>query len=149
MSKKTELEEAMKDALRAGDTERKNTLRLVLTAIKEAEVRDQTEMDDEGVLGILQKQVKSRRETIADAEKAGRPDLIADAESEIAILEDYLPKQMSDAELEALVDEAIAQTGASSPADMGKVMGVLMPKVQGRADGGKISQTVKAKLQGG
>src|SRR5690606_10375845 len=103
----------------------------------------------EGVLGILQKQVKSRRETIADAEKAGRPDLIAGAESEIAILEDYLPKQMSDAELEALVDEAIAQTGASSPADMGKVMGALIPKVQGRADGGKISQTVKAKLQGG
>ena len=149
MSKKTELENAMKDALRAGDTERKNTLRLVLTAIKEAEVRDQTEMDDEGVLGILQKQVKSRRETIADAEKAGRPDLIAVAESEIAILEDYLPKQMSDEELEALVDEAIAQTGASSPADMGKVMGALMPKVQGRADGGKISQTVKARLQGG
>ncbi len=149
MSKKTELENAMKDALRAGDTERKNTLRLVLTAIKEAEVRDQSEMDDDGVLGILQKQVKSRRETIADAEKAGRPDLIDGAESEIAILEDYLPKQMSDEELAALVDEAIAQTGASSPADMGKVMGALMPKVQGRADGGKISQTVKAKLQGG
>jgi hypothetical protein len=149
MSKKTELEEAMRESLRSGDTERKNTLRLVLTAIKEAEVRDQAEMDDDGVLVILQKQVKSRRETIVDAEKAGRPDLIKDAESEIAILEDYLPKQMSDAELEALVDEAIAQTGAVSPADMGKVMGVLMSKVQGRADGGKVSQTVKAKLQGG
>jgi hypothetical protein len=149
MSKKTELEDAMRESLRSGDTERKNTLRLVLTAIKEAEVRDQAEMDDDGVLVILQKQVKSRRETIADAEKAGRPDLIKDAESEIAILEDYLPKQMSDEELEALVDEAIAQTGAASPADMGKVMGVLMSKVQGRADGGKVSQTVKAKLQGG
>ena len=149
MSKKTELEDAMRESLRSGDTERKNTLRLVLTAIKEAEVRDQAEMDDDGVLVILQKQVKSRRETIADAEKAGRPDLIKDAESEIAILEDYLPKQMSDEELGALVDEAIAQTGAASPADMGKVMGVLMSKVQGRADGGKVSQTVKAKLQGG
>jgi uncharacterized protein YqeY len=149
MSKKTELEDAMRESLRSGDSERKNTLRLVLTAIKEAEVRDQAEMDDDGVLVILQKQVKSRRETIADAEKAGRPDLIKDAESEIAILEDYLPKQMSDEELEALVDEAIAQTGAASPADMGKVMGMLMSTVQGRADGGKISQTVKAKLQGG
>lgn len=139
----------MKEALRSGDSERKNTLRLVLAAIKEAEVREQEELDEGEVLAILQKEVKSRQESIADAEKAGRADLVESAKSEIAILEDYLPQQMSEEELSALVEEAIKETGASSPGDMGKVMGVLMPKVQGRADGSKVSQLVRAKLQGG
>ena len=149
MSKKTELENAMKEALRSGDNERKNTLRLVLAAIKEAEVREQDELDEAAVQAVLQKEVKSRNESIADAKKAERPDLVASAEAEIAILKDYLPQEMSAEELAALVAEAVQATGASSMADMGKVMGALMPKVQGRADGGQVSQMVREALQGG
>lgn len=149
MSTKTELETAMKEALRSGDTVRKNTLRLALTAIKEAEVREQEELDDAAILGILQKEVKSRQETLEEAEGAGRDDLVQAARDEIAVLEDYLPQQMSEEELEKLVDAAIAEAGASSPADMGKVMKAVLPMVQGRADGGKVSQMVRAKLQEG
>lgn len=149
MSMKTELENAMKEALRSGETVRKNTLRLVLAAIKEAEVREQIALDAAAILSILQKEVKSRQETMDEAEKAGREDLAQAARDEIAILEDYLPQQMSPEELEKLVDEAIAETGASTPAEMGNVMKAVLPKVQGRADGSKVSQMVRAKLQGG
>lgn len=149
MSMKTELENALKEALRAGDTVRKNTLRLVLTAIKEAEVREQEELDDAAILSILQKEVKSRQETAEEAKKAERQDLVQAAKDEIAVLEDYLPQQMSAEELEKLIDAAIAETGASSPADMGSVMKAVLPQVQGRADGGQVSQMVRAKLQEG
>jgi hypothetical protein len=149
MSMKTELENALKEAMRSSDVVRRGTLRMVLSAVKEAEIQKQGELDDPTVLSLLQKEVKSRQESIADAEKAGRPDLVESAETEMAILEEYLPKQLSDAELDALVTAAIAESGASSPAEMGNVMKVLLPKVQGRADGGRVSQAVRGRLQGG
>src|SRR3990172_2177369 len=128
MSMKTELENALKEAMRFSDVVRRGTLRMVLSAVKEAEIQKQGELDDPTVLSLLQKEVKSRQESIADAEKDGGPDLVESAETEMAILEEYLPKQLSDAELDALVTAAIAESGASSPAEMGKVMKVLLPK---------------------
>jgi hypothetical protein len=148
MSKKNELETALKEAMRAQDTMRKNTLRLVLSAIKEAEVLKQDDLDDAAVLGILQKEVKSRQESISDAEKAKRDDLIKESRGEIKILEDYLPKAMSDEDLDMLITEAIAESGASALTEMGNVMKLVLPRVQGRADGGKVSQIVRQKLQG-
>ena len=149
MSMKTELENALKEAMRFSDVVRRGTLRMVLSAVKEAEIQKQGELDDPTVVSLLQKEVKSRQESIADAEKAGRPDLVESAKTEMAILEEYLPKQLSDAELDTLVTAAIAESGASSAAEMGKVMKVLLPKVQGRADGGRVSQAVRGRLQGG
>ncbi len=148
MSKKTELEAALKDALRANDTLRKNTVRGVLAAIKEAEVLKRGELDDAAILGILQKELKSRQEALAEAEKAGRSDLIENAKTESKIIEAYLPAGLSAAELEAIVTAAIKETGAISPADMGKVMKIVVPQIQGRADGGQVSQLVRTKLQG-
>lgn len=148
MSKKKDFEQALKEAMRAKDSLRKSTLRGVLTAIKEAEVREQSDLDDTAILAILQKEVKSRQESIADAERAGRDDLIKSAQAETAVLEEYLPEAISDEELEALVIEAITEVGASTPGDMGKVMKLILPRIEGRADGGKVSQVVRQKLQG-
>jgi hypothetical protein len=145
MSLKDELNNALKDAMRANDALRKMVLRGALSNIKLTEV-DSGELSEGDLLGIIQKEVKSRRESIADAEKAERDDLINNAEAEIAILEEFLPQGLSEAELKALVDEAIAEVGAASPADMGKVMGVLMPRIQGRADGGAASKLVRDAL---
>ena len=116
---------------------------MVLSAIKLVEVDKGESLEDGEVLVILQKEIKSHRESIADAEKAGRSDLIADSEAEISILEGYLPQSFSQDEIEEMANEVIAQEGASSLQDMGKVMKVLMPKVQGRADGSLVSQTVR------
>lgn len=118
-----------------------------MTAIKLAEVEKGEELDDKGVLAILQKEAKARQETIVDAEKADRPDLIEEAKVELEILQKYLPEALSPEELEALVKEAIAEVEASSMADMGKVMQAVMPKVQGRADGGQVNQLVRQLLQ--
>jgi uncharacterized protein YqeY len=148
MSKKKELEDALKASLKANDTVRKNTLRLVLTSIKEAEVREQTELDDAAIVSILQKEVKSRQETLDEAKGAGRDDLAEAAQAEIEVLESYLPQQMDDAELESIIDAAIAETGASAVSDMGNVMKAVLPQVSGRADGGRVSQIVRQKLQG-
>jgi len=148
MSKKHEFETALKEAMRAQDTLRKNTLRLVLSAIKEAEVLKQDELDDAAILSILQKEVKSRQESIADAEKAKRDDLIKESREEIKILEEYLPEAMSDEVLDRLIAEAIIESGASAPNDMGNVMKLVLPRVQGTADGGKVSQLVRQKLKG-
>ncbi|MCW5875600.1 MAG: GatB/YqeY domain-containing protein [Anaerolineales bacterium] len=147
MTIKQELEQALKDAMRANDALRKNTLRLALTSLKEAEVQKQAELDDAAVLALLQKEVKSRQESAAEAEKADRADLAAAAQAEIEVLQAYLPEAMSADELEAIVTAAIAEAGASGPADMGKVMKLVLPQVQGRADGGQISQLVRDKLQ--
>jgi uncharacterized protein YqeY len=148
MSKKAELEAALKEALRANDTMRKNTLRMALAAIKEAEVQKRGELDDAAVVSILQKEMKSRQEAIAEGEKAGRPDLVEAAKAEAAIVQTFLPAGLSPAELEAIVTAAIAEAGASSAADLGKVMKIVLPKVQGRADGGQVSALVRSKLQG-
>lgn len=149
MSKKTELEAALKEAMLAKDVVSKNTLRLVLSAIKEAEVLKKTELDDAEIIGILQKQQKSRQESLDEAKQAGRSDLVDAAKSELAVLQAFLPAAMSDDELIALVEASIQEVGASSPADMGNVMKVLIPAVKGRADGGKLSQLVRERLQGG
>ena len=148
MSKKAELEAALKDAMRTQDTLRKNTMRVALTAIKEAEVMKRGELDDAAVIGILQKELKSRQEALAEAEQANRADLVENAKAEMKIIEGFLPTAMSQAELEAIVASAISETGAKSPADMGKVMKEVLSKVQGRADGSQVSQLVRAKLQG-
>lgn len=134
--------------MRANDAVRKSTLRVALTAIKEAEVQKMSELDDPAVLAILQKEVKSRQEALAEAEKAGRQDLVENAKAEMKVLEGFLPKGLSEQELEAIVQAAITEVGASTPADMGKVMKAVLPKVQGRADGGQVSQLVRSKLQG-
>lgn len=148
MSKKADLEAALKDALRANDTMRKNTLRGALAAIKEAEIVKHGELDDAAIVAILQKELKSRNEALAEAEKASRSDLAENAKAESKIIEAFLPAGLGPAELEALVVAAISETGATTPADMGKVMKALLPKVQGRADGGQVSQLVRTKLQG-
>lgn len=147
MTTKNDLDIALKAALRAKDDLRKATLRMALAGIKLAEVDKRAELDDAAVIGVLQKEVKSRRESIADAERAKRADLVKAAEAEIVILEEFLPKAMSAAELEALVKETIAEVGASDPGDIGGVMKAVMPKVQGRAEGGQVSQIVRQLLQ--
>jgi uncharacterized protein YqeY len=148
MSLLEKLNQDLKEAMKAKDETRKRVLRLALSAVKLAEVEKQEELDDDAVIAVLQKEAKSRQETIDDAEKAERPDLIEVANAEMEILEEYLPEALSPEELEALVKEVIAEVGASSMADMGKVMGAVMPKVQGRADGGQVNQLVRQLLQG-
>jgi len=148
MSKKSDLEDALKEAMRAKDSIRRNTLRLVLSAIKEAEVAKQAELDDSAIIGIVQKAVKMRQESEEEAKRAERDDLVEEAKQEISILEEYLPVAMSDEELNAILDAAIAKSGASSQKEMGNVMKVVLPEVQGKADGGKVSQIVRQKLQG-
>jgi uncharacterized protein YqeY len=148
MSLKDDLNNALKDAMRAKDDLRKTTLRGALAAIKLVEVDEQEELEDSDILRVLQKEVKSRQESIADAKKAERDDLIQTAEAEMGILQEFLPAGLTPEELEAIVKEAIAEAGASSMADMGKVMKAVMPKVQGRADGGQVNQIVRQLLQG-
>lgn len=147
MTLKEDLNTHLKEALKANDTTRKNTIRLAMTSIKLAEVEKGEELDEKEVLAILQKEAKARQETIADSEKAERPDLIKEAKAELEILQAYLPEALTPEELEALVKEAIAEVEASSMTDMGKVMQVVMPKVQGRADGGQVNQLVRQLLQ--
>jgi uncharacterized protein YqeY len=147
MSLLEKLNQDLKVAIKAKDETRKRVLRLALTAAKLAEVEKQKELDDAAVIAVLQKEVKSRQETMEDAEKANRQDLIEVAKAEMKILEEYLPEAMSPEELEALVKEVIAEVGATSMADMGKVMGAIMPKIQGRAEGGQVNQLVRQLLQ--
>jgi uncharacterized protein YqeY len=146
MTLKDTLSTAMRDAIKAKDETRKIPLRLVMAAIKEAEIEKQEELTDEDVLRLVQKEVKSRQESIADAEKAGREDLVVTAEAEMAVLQAFLPQPLSPEELEELVKETIAEEGATSMADMGKVMKAAMAKAQGRADGSQISQLVRQLL---
>lgn len=134
-------------ALKAADDVGKRTLRMVLSSIKLAEVEKGEKLSEEEVIRILQKEIKSLRESIADAEKAGRGDLIAEAEPEIKILEQYTPQSISKDEIDQLAKEAIAEVGASSPQEMGKVMKVLMPKIQGRAEGSQVSAAVRTLLE--
>lgn len=147
METKQKLESALKEAMRANDAVRKTTIRMALSNIKLAEVEKGSPLEDNAILGILQKEIKGRREAISDAEKANRPDLITSAEAEIAVLNEFLPKQLTPEELTALASAAIQEVGASTPADMGKVMKVLMPRVQGRIAGDQVSQILKQLLQ--
>ena len=147
MTIKTQLTDSMKDAMKSGDKIRKSTVSMVLAAIKQTEVDKRIELDDTAVLNILQKEVKNRRESLEEAKKASRPDLIEANEAEIKVLETFLPKAMPAEELKALVQAAITETGAASPADMGKVMKVVMAKVAGRAPNDMVSATVRELLQ--
>ncbi len=143
---KTKLTEAMKDAMRAQDKERLGAIRLATAAIKQIEVDERVELDDARVLAVLEKMIKQRRESVAAFEAGGRPELAAKENAEIAVLQAFLPAQLSDTEIDALIVEAIAEVGAKEPRDMGKVMNVLRPKLSGRADTGAVSQKVKARL---
>lgn len=147
MDTKTQLNNAMKDALRARDKVAKRTLTMVRAAIQQAEKDRRSELDETAVLAILQKELKSRQESIDEAKKAGRDDLVADTEAEILILKKYLPKAMSTEDLHTLAVEVVAEVNASVPADMGKVMKVIIPRVAGRASGGEISKIVRELLQ--
>jgi uncharacterized protein YqeY len=146
MSTKEKLIQTLKDAMRAKDVVVKRTVRLALAAIKNLEIDTKAEVDEPAVLAILQKEVKSRRETIDGAQRAGREDLIAEAEAEISVLETFLPQPLTPDELKKLAQDAIAEVGATSPKEMGKVMQLLIPRVQGRADGKETSQIVRTLL---
>lgn len=148
MDTKTQLNNAMKDAMRAKDQVAKRTLTMVRASIQQAEKDRKTELDEAAVMAILQKEVKSRQETISEAEKAGREDLVADTEAEIAVLKNFLPEAMPEEELRALASDVIAEVGATTPADMGMVMKEILPRVAGRAAGGDISRVVKELLLG-
>ena len=147
MDTKTQLNTDMKEAMRAKDKVAKRTLMMVRAAIQQAEKDRREELNETAVLAILQKEVKSRQETITEAKKAGRDDLITDTADEIIVLKKYLPKEMSAEDLRALAEETIAEIGASSIRDMGKVMKIIIPRVAGRASGGDISNTVRELLQ--
>ena len=146
MSLKTRITDDMKSAMKAGDKDRLKVVRLAMAAIKQVEVDNRTELDDAAVLGVIDKMVKQRRDSVEQFQKGGRDDLAAIELAEIEVLEDYLPEQLSDAELDALIDEAISATGAESIRDMGKVMGTIKAKAAGRADMGAVGARVKARL---
>ncbi len=146
MDLKTQLSESMKAAMKSGDKVRKATLSMALAAIKQIEVDKRVALDDAAVIALLQKEIKNRREALEEAKKAERADLVEANEAEIKILEAFLPKAMPAEELRALVQAAIAETGASALSDMGKVMKIVMPKVAGRAPNDRISAAVKELL---
>jgi uncharacterized protein YqeY len=148
MTLKDRITEDMKTAMRAGEKERLATIRLILSAVKQREVDERISLDDSQVLAAIEKMIKQRKEAITQFEAGGRADLVAKETAEIAILQAYLPAQMSDAEIDALIAEAIASTGAGSIKDMGKVMGAVKARAQGRADMGAVSARIKQKLSG-
>jgi uncharacterized protein len=146
MALKDRVTEDMKTAMRAGDKERLATIRLLLAAIKQREVDERITLDDEQVLAVIDKMMKQRRESIAQFESGGRSDLVAKENAEIGVLQGYLPAQLTAAELDVLINEAITATGAASVKDMGKVMGLVKPKAQGRTDMGALSARIRQKL---
>ena len=146
MALKERITEDMKTAMRAGEKERLATVRLLLAAIKQREVDERITLDDGQVLAVIEKMIKQRREAISQFESGGRSDLVAKETAEIGVLQAYLPTQLTAAEIDALITEAIAATGAVSIKDMGKVMGFVKPKAQGRTDMGALSARIKQKL---
>jgi uncharacterized protein YqeY len=146
MPLKARIQQDMKDAMRAAEKARLATIRLILAAIKQKEVDERKELDDVEVVLVLEKMVKQRRESISQFEKAGRTDLVEQETGEIAVIQPYLPEQLSESELTALVTEALTRSGAASIKDMVKVMALLKPRVQGRADMGTVSALIKARL---
>jgi len=148
MTLKERISEDMKTAMRSGEKDRLAVIRLLQAAIKQREVDERITLDDAQITAVLEKMIKQRKESIAAFEKGGRADLVAKENSEIVVLQPYLPEQLSDADLDALIAEAIASTGASSIKDMGKVMGVVKAKAAGKADMGAVGARIKAKLGG-
>ncbi len=143
---KAQLTDAMKDAMRAKDKARLGVLRMALAAIKQIEVDERIELDDARTLALLDKLIKQRKDSAKQYGDAGRTDLADVEEAEIKVLQEFLPAALSDAEIDALIEEAIASTGASSMRDMGAVMNILKPQMQGRADMGAVSGKIKARL---
>lgn len=143
---KEDINAAIKDAMRAKDKARLGVLRMTMSALKQIEVDERVELDDARVLAVLDKLVKQRTESAKQYREAGRDDLAEQEEAEMRILREFLPQPLSEAEIDALIDEALAETGASAMQDMGKVMGLLKPKLQGRADMGAVSGKVKGRL---
>ena len=148
MALRDQLNEDMKAAMKARDQERLGALRLALAAVKQREVDERITLDDAAVISVIEKMIKQRRDSIAQFEKAARQDLADKEKFEISVIEAYLPKQLSQGEIDAAVAEAIASAGAKGPQDMGKVMAAVKPKLAGRADMGKVSALVKARLAG-
>jgi uncharacterized protein len=148
MSLKARITEDMKAAMRSGEKDRLSCIRMLQAGIKQREVDERIELDDTQVLSVIDKMIKQRRESVAQFEAGQRADLVAKESAEIAVLTGYLPAQLNDAELEAMIREAIAATGAATMKDMGKVMGTLKPKVQGRTDIGALSARIKSVLGG-
>ncbi|AUT63914.1 GatB/YqeY domain-containing protein [Paraburkholderia terrae] len=146
MSLKVRINDDMKAAMRARETERLGTIRLLLAAIKQREVDDRVELDDAAVTAVIDKMIKQRKDSIAQFETAGRTDLVDKEKAELDVLSAYMPAQLSDAEVAAEVQAAVAQVGAAGPQDMGKVMGVLKSKLAGKADMTAVSAQVKAAL---
>jgi uncharacterized protein len=148
MVTREDLGKQLKDAMRASDELRKRTLRMILAAIKLAEVEKRGALDEAAMRSVLQRELKTRQEALADAERAGRAEMAAEIKNELAVVQSFLPAAMPAEELEAMVREAIAEANASAPGDMGKVMKVLMPRIQGRADGKEVNQVVRRLLGG-
>jgi len=148
MSLKLRLTDDMKAAMKGGDRHALGVIRLINAAIKQREVDERIELDDAAVLAVLDKMVKQRRDSVTQYQAAGRTDLATIEQDEIGVIERYLPAKLGEAEIQAAVDAAIAETGASGPADMGKVMGVLKPRLAGQADMGVVSTLLKRALAG-
>jgi len=148
MALKERITEDMKTAMRSGEKDRLAVIRLLQTAIKQREVDERITLDDAQITAVLEKMIKQRKESIVAFEKGARADLVAKETAEIAVLQPYLPAQLSDGELDAIIGEAIAATGAASIKDMGKVMGVVKAKAAGKADMGAVGARIKAKLGG-
>ena len=147
MDTKEKLEIALKEALKAGDDVRKRTVRMVLAAVRQVEIDRQVKLDEAAVINIIQKEIKTRKESVEEARGANRPDIVADTEAEIVVLQAYLPAPLSADELNTLVGAAVLEAGAKSQADMGKVMKLLLPRVAGRAPGDQVSALVRQLLQ--
>ena len=143
---KQTIQDDMKTAMKAGDKRRLGVIRLILAAVKQREVDERIELDDTQVLAVLDKMVKQRRDSIAQYEKAGRSELAEQEAYEVGICQTYMPEELSEAEVDALIEQALAETGAASMKEMGKVMGWLKPKLQGRADMGAVSGRIRQKL---
>ena len=143
---KPQLTSDMKSSMKSGDKQRLGVVRLMLAAIKQIEVDERIELDDTRILTVLDKMAKQRRESIFHYSAAGRDDLVAVEQAEIDLIQEYLPEALSESEINDLVEQSIATTGAASMKDMGKLMGVLKPQLQGRADMGKVSQLIKFRL---
>ena len=143
---KSQLQADMKSSMKSGDKSRLGVIRLMLSALKQVEVDERIELDDNRITAVLDKMAKQRRESITQFDKAGRDDLSAIEQAELEIIQEYLPEALSEAEINELVEQSIASTGAASIKDMGKGMGMLKPQLQGRADMGQVSQLIKSRL---
>lgn len=147
MGVREQLQTDLADAMRQGDSETRDTIRLLLAAIKQVEIDQRVQLDEEGDIAVIAKQAKQRRESIKDAEAAGRPDLVAIEQKELAICESYLPRMMTADEIRPVAESVILDVEATGMQDMGRVMGQLMPKLSGNADGGLVSSVVRSLLQ--